>query len=58
MLIEKKKIMLFFCSLFMKIHSVIPRKILKRSRDFVDGDELVNILTLNSNPTCWLVKSM
>ncbi|XP_011355710.2 caspase-14-like [Pteropus vampyrus] len=40
MLIEKKKIMLFFCSLFMKIHSVIPRKILKRSRDFVDGDEL------------------
>lgn len=50
----------------MKIHSVIPRKNLKRSRDFVDGDELVrdivdsddlvNILTLNSNPACWLVK--
>lgn len=47
-LIQKKKkivIMLFFCSLSMKIHSVIPRKALKRSYDCVDGD-LVNIITL------------
>lgn len=38
-----------FYSLFMKIHAEVPRKILKRSYDCVDG-ELVNIFALTPPP--------